>query len=206
MGWVAIAVLALLVGLLLWRFGRMPRAALEPVAAALLLGLAGYALQGSPFQPANEVSARPEKPDVDEEAIAQRNAMGERFGSEAGWMVAADGAMRAGMTRSAVTYIRSGLRENPDSADLWVGMGNALIAHADGMITPAAQYAFAQAARIAPEHPGPPFFMGLAMVQAGQIDQARAIWQQLLDRTPANAPWRADLEMRLGEIGGAGGG
>jgi hypothetical protein len=48
MGWVAILVMAALAGIGLWRFGNLPRAALELLGAALLFGLAGYAWQGSP--------------------------------------------------------------------------------------------------------------------------------------------------------------
>lgn len=201
MGWLMVIGLAALAAGALWRFGHLPRASLEPLGAALLLGLAGYALQGSPAQPGNPVLARADKAEVDEEAILQRNKMGERFGGAGGWLVAADGAMRAGLTRSGVTFIKSGLREYPDSPDLWVGLGNALVVHADGMVSPAAQYAFERAATLSPEHPGPPFFLGLALAQAGQIEPARELWLDLLARTPEDAPWRADLEARLAEIG-----
>ncbi|WP_293857439.1 cytochrome C biogenesis protein [Sphingomonas sp. SCN 67-18] len=201
MGWLIILVLAGLSALLLWRLGGLPRSAFEAVAATLLLGIAGYALQGRPTLPDSPRAARVDPGAVDEEAIAQRKGMGERFGSAQAWLIAADGAMRAGMSRSAVTFIKSGLRENPDNADLWVGLGNALVVHADGMMSPAAQYAFGKAAELSPDHPGPPFFTGLAYAQSGQIDQARAIWSALLARTPPDAPWRADLEARLAQIG-----
>jgi cytochrome c-type biogenesis protein CcmH/NrfG len=42
------------------------------------------------------------------------------------------------------------------------GLGNALVLHADGMMTPAAELAFQRAAKLAPDHPGPKFFYGLA--------------------------------------------
>ena len=48
MGWVVILIFAALIMLGLWRFAKMPRAALELLGAALLLGIAGYAWQGSP--------------------------------------------------------------------------------------------------------------------------------------------------------------
>ena len=48
MGWLFAIGLAALAWTLLWRSGRVPRAALEIVAAALLLALAGYAWQGNP--------------------------------------------------------------------------------------------------------------------------------------------------------------
>jgi cytochrome c-type biogenesis protein CcmH len=89
------------------------------------------------------------------------------------------------------------VREHPDDPDLWVGLGNALVVHAGGLVTPASQFAFQKAADLSPEHPGPPFFLGLAYAQSGKIDQARAIWTELLARSSEDAPWRADLESRL---------
>jgi hypothetical protein len=88
-------------------------------------------------------------------------------------------------------------QENPDDADIEVALGNALVGHSEGLITPAAQYAFRRAAEIDPTHPGPPFFMGLAMAQSGRLADARALWADLLARAPADAPYRQDLAMRL---------
>lgn len=203
MGWLIVIGLAAIVAGALWKWGGLPRSAFEPVAAALLLGLAGYALQGRPSMPGHPVKAPEDTSKANEAEIATRSKMGEqRFGNGPSWLMAADGAMRAGSPMAAVTYIKSGLKENPRDPDLWVGLGNALIVHSGGMVSPAATYAFQRAAEIAPEHPGPPFFMGLALAQSGQFAQARAIWTELLARAPADAPWRADLEQRLAQLPG----
>ena len=93
--------------------------------------------------------------------------------------------------------IRAGLRQSPRDPDLWVGLGNALVVHADGMMSPAAQLAFDRAARLAPDHPGPPFFYGLALAQGGQFDEAERIWRQLLVGAPAQAEYRRTIEERL---------
>ncbi|MFD1611592.1 tetratricopeptide repeat protein [Sphingomonas tabacisoli] len=201
MGWVIMFALVAIVGAALWKSRHLPRAAFEPIAAALLLGLAGYALQGSPGLPSHRVTPPDDTSKANETEIEIRNEMGEqRFGSGPSWLMAADGAMRAGSPMAAVTYIKSGLKQNPNDPDLWVGLGNALVVHNGGMVSPAATYAFQKAAQIAPEHPGPPFFMGLALAQSGQFAQARAIWTELLKRAPADAPWKADLEQRLAQL------
>lgn len=200
MGWVIILLMALAIWLLLWRVARMPRLSWELIGAALLLGLAGYAWQGHPGQFGSPVQARADTADVDPAIIEQRKAMMGQFGAEAQWLDTADTFGRLGSTRAAVTVMRGAVKERPKSADLWVGLGNALVAHADGMMSPAAQYAFQRAAELSPEHPGPPFFMGLALAQSGQFDKADALWSELLARTPPEAPWRADLEARLGAL------
>lgn len=203
MGWLIVIAFAAAIGGGLWKWGHLPRSAFEPVAAALLLGLAGYALQGSPGLSSHPVEASDTQSRADEAQIAVRKEMGQqRFGNGPSWLMAADGAMRAGSPLAAVTFIRSGLKENPRDPDLWVGLGNALVVHNGGAVSPAATFAFQKAAEIAPEHPGPPFFLGLALAQSGQFAQARAIWTELLRRAPADAPWKTDLEQRLAQLPG----
>ena len=68
-------------------------------------------------------------------------------------------------------------------------------------MSPAAQFAFEKAAEISPNHPGPPFFLGLGLAQAGKMDEAGEVWRGLLARAPNDAPWKADLEARLTQIG-----
>ncbi len=197
MGWlILLGFLLLLFGSLVW-LGKLPRGAYELTGAALLLGVAGYAWQGNPGMAG--VSIEPtEKPNsFDDSSIESRKEMGERFGSAQEWLIFSDALNRSGKHGAAANYLRNGVKEHPNNPDLWVGLGNALVVHADGIITPAAQFAFQKAADISPEHPGPPFFLGMAYAQSGKIDQARAIWTELLERSPEEAPWRKDLESRL---------
>jgi cytochrome c-type biogenesis protein CcmH/NrfG len=200
MGWIIVLGLALVSGLALWRWGKLPRAAFEAVAAALLLGLAGYALQGHPDQPGNPVRPRADAVEVDENDIAMRDKMGQRFGTAGQFLMTADGAMRAGLPAAAVGFIKRGLQDHPKDPDLWLGLANALVVHNEGQLSPAATFAFQRAADLSPEHPGPPFFFGLALAQNGRFAEARTVWTELLQRAPANAPWRADLEARLAEL------
>jgi cytochrome c-type biogenesis protein CcmH/NrfG len=197
MGWIILLVMIIALFAALVFLGKLPRTAYELTGAALLLGVAGYAWQANPGMAG--VSVEPdEKPNsFDEDSITSREEMGERFGTAREWLVFSDALNRNGRHGAAANYLRNGVKEHPNDPDLWVGLGNALVVHADGVITPAAQFAFQQAANISPEHPGPPFFLGMAYAQSGKIDQARAIWTELLERSPEEAPWRKDLESRL---------
>jgi cytochrome c-type biogenesis protein CcmH len=197
----SIAILLLLIGLGLWRFAKMPRGMIEATGAAMLLGIAGYAWQGSPAQPGNPVEAANAKPPPEEVSAALRKATSSKFGAEGEILAYADAYIRSGHTQAAVSAVRAGLLKSPNNPDLWVGLGNALVVHSEGQMSPAAQFAFEKAATISPNHPGPPFFLGLGLVQAGKVEEAGQVWRGLLSRAPDNAPWKAELEARLAEIG-----
>ena len=196
--WIFLAAL-LTIGGMLW-LGKLPAASRPLAGAAVMLGLAGYVLQGSPSLAGKPVAAAVE-PDGFGEAITDRQqGMADRFGPAAQWIGMSDGFMRTGKTGLAAQSLEKGLEKYPDNVDLWVGLGNALVAHGGGVMSPAAALAFDEAAKRDPNHPAPPFFAGLAMAQSGDLKGADAVWSQLLARSPENAPWRSDLEMRLGQL------
>jgi cytochrome c-type biogenesis protein CcmH len=200
MTWVVIAGLtAAVFGALVFAF-KVPRVAWELTAAALLFGLAGYALQGHPGLAGAPKAPVEDQRTADAELLRQRQAMGDKFGQGQSWLVVSDALSRQGQFRAAADFLGHAVREHPDDADLWVALGNALTGHGEGMISPAAQFAFRRAAQINPEHPGPPFFMGMALAQSGHLVEARALWLGLLQRTPADAPYRRDLVARLARL------
>lgn len=196
-------ILILLLGAVTWvalQFGgRLGAVARAPVAAAIMLGLSGYLLVGSPGVASAPVES-PEPEGFGEELTDPRGLMGGGAADAAQWLGMADGLMRGGRTASAARLLQEALRRHPEDIDLWVGFGNALVAHSGGIMTPASAMAFDRAAAIDPTHPAPPFFAGLALAQGNDLEGARMVWQQLLDRTPPDAPWREDLTMRLSQL------
>lgn len=202
MGWALVLSFAGLALLALWRVGRLEASGMQFAAAALLIAVAGYALQGSPAQPGSP-SAASAAAAADNGTVPAdlRRSFASSMNKEGERLQLADALMKIGQTRTAVSILSEGTRTSAQNADMWVGLGNALVVHGGGQMNPAAQYSFERAAQIAPNHPGPPFFLGLALVQSGKMDEAGDIWRGLLARAPADAPWKADLEARLAEIG-----
>jgi cytochrome c-type biogenesis protein CcmH len=196
MGWVITIALALATGAALAWFIR-DKAGLQFLGAALMLALAGYALQGRPDFEGRPKAPPPRRQVPETEFASMRQDMLGRFDRASAWLTMADGYQRSGDTLGAAQIIQSGLRDSPNDPDLWVGLGNALVLHANMMMTPAAQYAFQRAAQIAPDHPAPRFFYGLALAQGGRFDEAERLWRQLLSEAPAGAEYRQMVEERL---------
>mgnify|MGYP003578244623 CR=1 FL=1 len=190
-------VLAVATGAGLWVFFRRDLGALQFLAAALLLALAGYAWQGRPGLEGTP-KPPPERQEVPETAFGEtREDMLGRFDRAWYWLNMSEGFARRGDTQGAAKVISAGLRDSPDDPDLWAGLGSALVTHAGGMMTPAAQLAFNRAQALAPEHPAPRFYYGLALAQGGQFDEAERTWRSLLEQAPPDAEYRRILEDQL---------
>ncbi len=201
MGWVFILTFVVAAFAALRRGGVLPRGGAEITGAALLLGLAGYAWQGQPSRPGASLETRAAPKRIeDTAAIAARRAMSDRFGRDAQVVDFSETLDRLGKTRSSVTAVRTALAKSPSNPDLWVALGNALVAHGSGNVSPAAVFAYQRAAQLAPLSPSPPYFLGLARAKAGDFEGAAAVWRPLLILAPKDAPWRADIEARLAAI------
>ncbi|MGH6786194.1 MAG: tetratricopeptide repeat protein [Novosphingobium sp.] len=198
-GWVLAAGLALAAFVLAAFVLKLPRRGWEALGAALLLGIAGYALQGSPDQPgASKTAVAATR--SGEGLVAARQTLADSSAPGSNLMIVAEGMLRNGQYGTAAGVLRGAVQRNPNDGEAWLTLANALVGHAEGNLSPAALLAYREAARVAPDHPGPPFFLGLAFAQSGRLNEARALWADLLARTPADAPWRADLVERLAQL------
>ena len=201
MSWALIIALAALAFAALVFLFKVPRGGWEAVGAALLLGLAGYALQGSPAQPgAPKVPAAQNKGNGQALVAARQQLRASGAQGTSSWLVIGDAMARNGQYADAASVLLGAVEKNPKDAEGWLALGNALVGHSEGALTPAALYAYQRAATADPAHPGPPFFLGLALAQSGRLNEGRALWAELLARSPKDAPWRADLAERLGKL------
>lgn len=180
---------------------RVGRVGWEPIAAALLIGIAGYAWQGRPGLAGKSVTpsdARTVK--FDEGMAERRRVMGERVSPAGRWLILSDALARQGNTQDSANVLVSAVRNDPKDPNLWVGLGNALVLHGEGVLSPSAEYAYRQAMRLAPDAPSPRFFYGLSLAQSGKLEPARALWAQLAASLPQGTPFRAELERNVASI------
>jgi len=195
-GWIyAIALGVISFAVMAWLF-KLPRQGWAATGAALLFGVAGYDLQGSPAQPGapresteeQSAKAAPGPPTKDKELVQDK------------FLITANAFMRHGQYADAAGVLRAGAQKEPNNPEIWLAMANALVQHGEGNLSPAAIYAFNRATQIDPRNPAPPFFLGLALAQSGRLSEGRNVWADLLARSPADAPWRADLAARLADL------
>ena len=194
------AVLALFAAVLFtgWRWGGLGKRGALPLAAAATLALASYLWSGRPGLAASRPMLSTARGENTVELLALRDRLSQGgFGAARSWIVFSDGQARRGRTTTAVAILMRGLRDEPRSVDLHTALAFALIAHADGAITPAADLALQRARALNPASPAPDFVLGEEAARADRVDEARAVWLTLLARSPAEAPWRRDLAIRL---------
>lgn len=186
-------------GLVAWL--RPRRGIAQLIAATALFGLAGYAWQSAPGLAGHPAVV----PGADARGADTLFALDRRVwlatvGVDAMQLDGADALIRNGKADYAAGILRAGTMRDPENMMLWLGLGNALQAYAGGAITPAARYAFDRAAQVAPNHPAPAYFLGLAEVQMGDLEGAADVWRSLLAGAPRDAAWRTRVAARLATI------
>jgi cytochrome c-type biogenesis protein CcmH len=189
-GWVILAILVVVAIAALWLL-RVRGAVLMLALSAMLFGCIGYVVQGHPA-----LAGSPRAPEETPPPIPlteMRHAFFGNFTGEESWLTISEALDRTGDTEEAVGVLQNAVHKYPGNAQLWVGLGNALVDHA-GVLTPASEYAYERAAELAPGHPAPMFFMGLALARSGDRQDALAMWKRVLANAPADADWRPMVE------------
>ena len=196
MGWVWLIMLGAATGAILWAHG-LPRTLASFAGAAMMLGAAGYALQGNPGLSGHPVVHERHVRDADPDLLALRRSMFGKFTFADGYFIAADAMSRSDKPELAVQVMLGGLRKAPRDAALWSGLGMAYVEHDGNVISPAARLSFEQALRLAPEHPGPRFYYGLSMVRADDFVGARDQWARALALSRPGSSTRTEIAQRL---------
>ncbi|HEX8466223.1 MAG TPA: tetratricopeptide repeat protein [Allosphingosinicella sp.] len=197
MGLLVLLVLALASFAAIRRFAALDRAGAQFLASGLLLACAGYAWQGSPGLAGSPQAAAQRAPAPQTAFAALRKDMFGQFDTADRWLGMAERYLAQGDTRQASGLIRSAIRAHPDNAILWTGYADALVLHGDGALGPAADLAFRRAVSLAPKHPGPRLFYGIALAQNGRLEEAELAWSQALALSPPKAAWREALERQI---------
>ena len=172
-----------------------------------VLALSLYATIGHPYMPDAPLAARldasPARIDL-AAAIARIEAhLAQHPDDGRGYEVLAPVYLKMGRAGEAVNAARAALRllgETPARQALY---GEALVAAANGVVTPEAKQSFEAAAAKDSSAAEPRFFLGLAAEQGGDKARAGEIWSRLVAEAPQDAPWAQALRERLTALGAA---
>jgi cytochrome c-type biogenesis protein CcmH len=195
-GWVSLALLGVAAAALLAMLC-LPRLLWSLVLSFLMLGAAGYAWQGKPTLPAQPAVADAVKFPVDPVYKQMRDAMFGRFGGESIYFGISDRQLGDGNTALAASVVIGAVRYAPKNVAFWTELGNVLALNDRGSVSPTSLFAYRQAMRLAPDHPGPPFFLGWAYVREGQLAAARPYWARALALAPPQSSVRDAIAQRL---------
>lgn len=198
---------ALVIGLAIAAFAamvlpfRLPRAAWTTALAALALGLAGYAAQGSPNLPGAPKVAAPLVAGEGANLVELRRAvLPDEQWSHQNAIITADAMTRRDHYADAATFLLRAVRDDADDGEAWLALANNLVAQADGTMTPAAQAAYRRAEAAAPKSPGVPFFVGVYQLESGNFLDARGLWAEAAQRAPEGSEARKTIEGRIARL------
>lgn len=166
------------------------------IAALVLLpagAVVSYLALGSPEMPGAPLAAREsavaENRSI-EALVAKVEAHVEQNPNDGkAWEVLAPVYMRLGRADDAVTAWRNVIRLNGSNASREADFGEAVVAAADGVVTPEAKSAFERALALDKQDVMARYYLGLAADQDGRRADADAIWGELLASAPPGASW-----------------
>jgi len=118
-----------------------------------------------------------------------------------GYEVLAPVYLRLGRFDDAVTARRKVIALAGENSERQADLGEALTAAANGIVTVEAKTAFARSLALDANEYKAKFFMGVAAQQDGKTDEAATIWRAMLEKAPADAPWRGTVAHALATIG-----
>jgi cytochrome c-type biogenesis protein CcmH len=201
MSWIIAIALALAVQALALFVLGAPRHLWAPLAACLALGLAGYSFQASPELP----GAPATPPGMEEEqgwalVDARKELVDPAKRSRNDKLVFADAMTRRGQHQNAAAITKSAANDDPDDAEAWLALGNALVEHAGGRLTKPAMLAYRRSAATDPESVAPGYFLGLALIRQGNLIQGRNVWQEVVEKAPEGVFARDVVAERLARL------
>ena len=185
---------------------RLRRGAAALALVALpLLALAIYLPLGSPWLadfPLSERVRTEEATQPLENLVVQVEQHLEKDPTDGrGWSVLAPVLLRLGRYDDAVRAFRNSLTYNGEDASRRADLGEAIAAAAGGVITADAKSEFEHALALDANETKASYFLGLAAEQDGRNADAAAIWRAMLDKAPADAPWRTLVQAALVRVG-----
>ncbi|RQP19829.1 MAG: c-type cytochrome biogenesis protein CcmI [Brucella intermedia] len=174
------------------------------VLAVPLVAWGVYPLFGKPDMPsmplAERLSASADRGSVDELVARAEAHLAQNPDDVRGWDVLAPIYLRLGRAADAVNAYRSSIRIAGENFPRVLGLGEALATASGGTVTAEAEGFFRKAADLEPNDVRPQFYLAQGEMQDGRMDLAANRLQAFLDKAPADAPWRGQIEQAIARL------
>ena len=164
-----------------------------------------YAQLGAPSMPDRPLASREMErtpTEVPAEVRAMVANLEARLAAEPddvqGWLMLGRSKLTLNREGEAIDAYRQALAlvpaQTPQEVEAVTGLADALLQRSMGVVTPEVRQLMFRLAELEPGDPRPLYFAGLADAQAGDYNGALERWRVLLENTPADAPWREQIE------------
>jgi cytochrome c-type biogenesis protein CcmI len=171
-----------------------------------LVALIAYGLYGSPHMPAQSAAERQSAQSGDQDLLKAIGQIEARLAADPtdgrGWSVLAPVYMRMGRFDDAAHAYEAATRLLGETAPRLSDWGEALVAAANGAVTPQAKAIFQRAVDLDGQVAKPRFYLARAAELDGDIPQAIQRLQAMADAAPADAPWLPLVRENLARLKG----
>jgi len=171
------------------------------VALVVSVGSAStYLLLGSPSLPGQPLASREKTPSVDALLAQVEGHLARNPNDGRGWEVIAPIYLRMGRYDDAVKARRAALALSGETSERLAGLGEALMAAADGKVNAEAKTLFERAVTLDRQNIKARYFLGLAAEQDGRPHEAAALWRAMLAEAPADAPYAEFIRSEVARV------
>ena len=182
---------------------RRRRAVALAALVALPLGAASiYLALGSPSLPDQPLTARKQDQSIENMVAQVETHLARNPEDGRGWELIAPIFLRLGRFDDAIKARRNALAFNGETSERLAGLGEALVASGNGVVTAEAKSVFERAVAVDADNIKARYFLGVAAEQDGRSADAAAIWRAMLAAAPADAPWAEFIRNELARVEG----
>ena len=189
------------------RVGRLRKAtALAVIVLLPTLAFGLYAKIGSPAMPDQPLAVRLAEQGANLDTnimIAKVEAQLKQHPDDVrGFELLAPIYLRLGRVSEAVDAFHRIITLKGESGPARADYGEALVAQANGVVTPQALDSFEKALKLEPDNAKARYYQGLAAAQSGDNPRALALWQALVASAPPEAGWVDMVKAHIAQISG----
>ncbi|HVI53226.1 MAG TPA: c-type cytochrome biogenesis protein CcmI [Candidatus Sulfotelmatobacter sp.] len=160
-----------------------------------------YGVLGAPELPAQPFAERQNSPLFKMTAMVEKLMLQlQQSPDPKGYAILGGSLRQLGRMDEAVSAYRKSIELGAGGPEIYSSLGEAVVLANRGGVGPDARQAFLQALAQDAKDPRARFYLGLSKAQIGKADEAIAIWRDLQNDTPADAPWRGMLEQQISRV------